>query len=86
MYKSLNIEIVYLYIIINNYLNKPSKKSKQELIDFFEGNSLFHKKMFNITKTILADCYKLSSLYSLFKKDICHLEKFREVLKIYTNI
>ena len=53
MYKAINLEIIYLYIVINNYLNKPSKNNQRKLYDFFEGNTLFDKKVFYIAKNIL---------------------------------
>lgn len=83
MYKAINLEIIYLYIVINNYLNKPSKNNQRKLYDFFEGNTLFDKKVFYIVKNILENSYKLETLYDLTKKDIIHLKKFKEVLDFY---
>ena len=86
MYKAINLEIIYLYIVINNYLNKPSKNNQRKLYDFFEGNTLFDKKVFYIAKNILENSYKLETLYDLTKKDIIHLKKFKEVLDFYSII
>ncbi len=58
---SLNIELVYFYIILDKFCEKPTKKNLSKILNLFDGYSFYNLEFIYTIKSVLISTYNLDN-------------------------